>query len=204
MNVDEHEFPQSIIDHAASGELELVWQDGSMARLPHALLRARCRCAACEQQLRRSAKPLLSTGTGLAPFISVIQDPETYERFEKVVLVHGVRQVDELAYAQFIEHQLPAHEFLGDLLRDKLVYYPTVTREAFRNQGRLTELIESGKLAADIGLPTIDPATDRVMICGSTAMLEDSCKLLDARGFHISPRQGELGDYVIERAFVEK
>ena len=147
---------------------------------------------------------LLSTGTGLAPFISVIQDPETYERFERVVLVHGVRQVDELAYAKFIEHQLPAHEFLGDLLRDKLIYYPTVTREAFRNQGRLTDLIESGKLAADIGLPTLDPATDRVMICGSTAMLEDSCKLLDARGFRISPRQGELGDYVIERAFVEK
>jgi len=147
---------------------------------------------------------LLSTSTGLAPFISVIQDPETYERFEKVVLVHGVRQVDELAYAQFIEHQLPAHEFLGDLLRDKLIYYPTVTREAFRNQGRLTDLIESGKLAADIGLPQIDPSTDRVMICGSAAMLEDSCRLLDARGFRISPRQGELGDYVIERAFVEK
>jgi ferredoxin--NADP+ reductase len=120
------------------------------------------------------------------------------------VLVHGVRQVDELAYAKFIEHQLPAHEFLGELLRDKLIYYPTVTREAFRNQGRLTDLIESGKLATDIGLPPLDPATDRVMICGSTAMLEDSCKLLDARGFRISPRQGELGDYVIERAFVAK
>ena len=147
---------------------------------------------------------LLSTGTALAPFISIIQDPETYERFEKVVLIHGVHQVDELAYAQFIEHQLPAHEFLGEMLRDKLIYYPTVTRESFRNQGRLTELIDSGKLAADIGLPPLNAETDRAMICGSAAMLQDSCKLLDARGFHISPRQGELGDYVIERAFVEK
>lgn len=147
---------------------------------------------------------LLSTGTGLAPFMSIIQDPDTYERFEKVVLIHGVRQVSELAYADFIEHELPRHEFLGELLRDKLIYYPTVTREPFRNQGRLTEVIESGRLFADIGLPPIDPALDRAMICGSAAMLADSCRLLDARGFHISPRQGELGDYVIERAFVEK
>jgi len=147
---------------------------------------------------------LLSTGTGLAPFISIVQDPETYERFEKVVLIHGVRQVSELAYAQFIEHDLPSNEYIGELVRERLVYYPTVTREPFRNQGRLTEVIESGRLFADTGLPPLDPALDRAMICGSAAMLADSCKLLDARGFQISPRQGELGDYVIERAFVEK
>ena len=147
---------------------------------------------------------LLSTGTGLAPFISIIQDPETYERFEKVVLIHGVRQVSELAYAQFIEHDLLNNEYIGELVRERLVYYPTVTREPFRNQGRLTEVIESGRLFADTGLPPLDPALDRAMICGSAAMLADSCKLLDARGFQISPRQGELGDYVIERAFVEK
>jgi ferredoxin--NADP+ reductase len=147
---------------------------------------------------------LLSTGTGLAPFMSIIQDPDTYERFEKVVLIHGVRRVSELAYADFIENELPRHEFLGELLRDKLIYYPTVTREPFRHQGRLTEVIESGRLFADIGLPPLDPAVDRAMICGSAAMLTDTCRLLDARGFHISPRQGELGDYVIERAFVEK
>ncbi len=147
---------------------------------------------------------LLSTGTGLAPFMSIIQDPETYERFEKVVLIHGVRLVSELAYAEFIENGLPKHEFLGELVRDKLIYYPTVTREAFRHQGRLTEVIASGRLSEDIGLPPLDPAHDRAMICGSPAMLADSCSLLDARGFQISPRQGELGDYVIERAFVEK
>lgn len=147
---------------------------------------------------------LLATGTGLAPFLSIIKDPETYERFEKVVLVHGVRSVSELAYADLIQHELPNHEFLGEMLRDKLVYYPTVTREPFRNQGRLTELLASGQLTREIGLPELDSAVDRAMICGSPAMLEDCCKLLDSRGFHISPRQGEPGDYVIERAFVEK
>lgn len=147
---------------------------------------------------------MLSTGTGLAPFISLIQDPETYERFEKVVLVHGVRWVSELAYSDFIADELPKHEFFADLVRDKLIYYPTVTREPFRNQGRLTHLIENGKLFADIGMPPLDPAYDRVMICGSPAMLKDCCELLDSRGFEVSPHIGATGDYVIERAFVEK
>ena len=147
---------------------------------------------------------LLGTGTGLAPFMSIIRDPETYERFERVVLVHGVRQVSELAYVDFIERELPQDEFLGEVVSEKLLYYPTVTREPFRNQGRLTDLLDSGKLCADLGLPPLDAAHDRAMICGSPAMLADTCKLLDARGFEISPRQGERGDYVIERAFVEK
>jgi ferredoxin--NADP+ reductase len=147
---------------------------------------------------------LLSTGTGLAPFISLIQDPETYERFEKVVLIHGVRTVSELAYGEFISNELPNHEYFADLVRDKLIYYPTVTREPFRNQGRLTDLIESGKLFTDIGLPPLDPTNDRVMICGSPAMIKDCCKLLDQRGFKVSPHIGAAGDYVIERAFVEK
>ncbi len=147
---------------------------------------------------------LLSTGTGLAPFLSVIQDPETYERFEKVVLVHGVRIVSELAYSEFITYELPQNEYFGDAVKEKLIYYPTVTREEFRNQGRITTLIETGKLFADIGLPPLDPAHDRAMICGSPAMLDDLTKLLDSRGFEISPRIGEPGDYVIERAFVEK
>jgi len=147
---------------------------------------------------------LLATGTGLAPFLSVIQDPETYERFEKVVLVHGVRFVSELAYTDFITRELPQNEFFGEQVREQLIYYPTVTRELFRNTGRITHVIESGKLAADIGLPQLDPAHDRVMICGSQAMNKDCCDLLDARGFAMSPRIGVAGDYVIERAFVEK
>ncbi len=147
---------------------------------------------------------LLATGTGLAPFLSLIQDPESYERFEKVILVHGVRTVSELAYRDFIAHELPAHEFFSDLVRDKLIYYPTVTREPFVHQGRITELIDSGKLFTDIGLPPLDARNDRAMICGSPAMIADCCARLDARGFEISPHIGATGDYVIERAFVEK
>ncbi len=147
---------------------------------------------------------LFGTGTGLAPFLSLIQDPETYERFEKVVLVHGVRQINELAYSDFISRELLDHEFLGEDAREKLIYYPTVTREPFRNRGRLTDLIDSGKLFEDIGLPPLDPAHDRAMLCGSPHMLKDTCERLDARGFKVSPRIGVAGDYVIERAFVEK
>jgi ferredoxin--NADP+ reductase len=146
----------------------------------------------------------LSTGTGLAPFMSLIQDIEVYDRFEKVVLIHGVRHVNELAYADFIEKELPNNAFFGEEVRNKLIYYPTVTREPFRNQGRLTDLINSGKLFADIGLPPLDPAADRAMICGSPQMLTDTSALLDERGFKVSSRIGEPGDYVIERAFVEK
>lgn len=146
----------------------------------------------------------LSTGTGLAPFMSLIRDPETYANYEKVILIHGVRTVSELAYADLITKELPEHEYLGEEIREKLIYYPTVTREEFRNQGRLTDLIESGKLFEDIGLPPLNPETDRAMLCGSPAMLEDTTKLLNDRGFQISPRIGTAGDYVIERAFVEK
>ncbi|MDX5444714.1 MAG: ferredoxin--NADP reductase, partial [Zoogloeaceae bacterium] len=116
---------------------------------------------------------LLSTGTGLAPFMSVIQDPETYERFERVILTHGVRHVSELAYADFITRELPENEFFGDVVREKLLYFPTVTREPFRNQGRITDLLDSGRLTETLGLPPLDPEHDRAMICGSPAMLRD-------------------------------
>lgn len=147
---------------------------------------------------------LFSTGTGLAPFMSIVRDPETYDRFDKVVLVHGVRLVSELAYADYLRDELPQHEFLGEIVRDKLIYYPTVTREAFRQTGRLTTAIESGQLFKDIGLPPLDPAVDRAMICGSPAMLKETSEMLDARGFKVSPSLGRSGDYVFERAFVEK
>lgn len=147
---------------------------------------------------------LFASGTGLAPFMSLIHDPETYERFERVILVHSVRWTNELAYHDYIANELADHEFFGEWVREKLTYYPTVTREPFRNEGRLTELIESGKLFDDLGSPPLDPGSDRAMICGSPAMLKDTSALLDARGFAISPRLGEQGDYVIERAFVEK
>ena len=147
---------------------------------------------------------LLSTGTGLAPYMSLIQDIEVYERFEKIILVHGVRSVSDLAYSDFIQNELPNNEFFGEEVRNKLIYYPTVTREDFRNQGRLTDLIRSEKLFTDIGLPPISPKFDRVMICGSAVMLKDTEELLDSLGLEVSPKIGQLGDYVIEHAFVEK
>ncbi len=147
---------------------------------------------------------LLSTGTGLAPFLSIARDPDTWERFDKVVVTHGVREVADLAYRDFFEKELPDHEYFGEAVRAKLVYYPTVSREPFRNSGRLDQLLASGKLCADIGLPPLDPAHDRAMICGSPAMLASLGALLDERGFIVSPRIGTPGDYVIERAFVER
>lgn len=145
---------------------------------------------------------LISTGTGLAPFISIVQDPTIYERFDKVILTHGVRHVSELAYQDLITRELPDNEFFGEEIREKLVYYPTVTREPFRNQGRLTDLMRSGKLFTDLGLPSAEPALDRFMICGGPAMLKDSCAVLDEWGFRES-RHGIKSHYVIERAFVE-
>ena len=146
---------------------------------------------------------LLSTGTGMAPFMSVIKDPDTYEHFEKVVLVHGCRNVAELAYDDLITKELPQNEFFGGMVRAQLLYYPTVTREPFRNRGRVTTLMDSGKLMDDLGLPGLDIEHDRVMICGSPEMLKDSRDLLVKRGF----AEGHMhspGHFVIERAFVEK
>src|SRR5690606_31199809 len=134
-------------------------------------------------------------GTGLAPFMSIIKDPDVYDRFEKVVLMHGVRYKSELAYADYIENELPNNEYFGEFVRDKLIYYPTVTRAAFRNQGRITHMVETGKLCDDTGLPPLNPETDRAMICGSPAMLKDISAMLNTRGFVISPGVGQPGDY---------
>jgi len=146
---------------------------------------------------------LLGSGTGLAPFMSVARDPETYEHFENIVLVHGVREVAELAYRDYLTQELPQHEILGEMVRSQLHYYPTVTREAFEHQGRITTLLETGKLQADLGLPPLDPTRDRIMMCGSPGLLRDLKVILEQRGF----KEGSTttpGDYVIERAFVEQ
>ncbi|WP_394789886.1 ferredoxin--NADP reductase [Rhodoferax sp.] len=146
---------------------------------------------------------MFSTGTGLAPFMSVIRDPASYEKYEELILVHGVRQVEELAYHDLLTEHLPQHEFLGDLVRAQLRYYPTVTREAFHTMGRITDLMENGKMAGDLGLPEMDPATDRAMICGSPAMLRDLKANLEERGFK-EGNTSRPGDFVIERAFAEQ
>jgi len=146
---------------------------------------------------------LIGTGTGLAPFLCLIRDPATYEKFEKVVLFHGVREVKELAYADFINVDLPNDEFLGEYAKAQLLYYPSVTREPFKNRGRATDLLASGKLEADLGLPKLDPPRDRIMICGSPALNKDMRELLNARGF-VEGTTTAPGDYVVERAFVEQ
>jgi ferredoxin--NADP+ reductase len=146
---------------------------------------------------------LVSTGTGLAPFMSIIKDPEIYDAYDKVILTHGVRYVSELAYSDLILNELPNNEFFGEMIAEKLLYYPTVTREPFRNSGRLTDLMVSGKLTDDLGLPALNPETDRFMLCGSPSMLKDTCAILDGLGFS-EARHGNAGHYVIERAFVEK
>jgi ferredoxin/flavodoxin---NADP+ reductase len=152
---------------------------------------------------------LLGTGTGFAPWLAVIKDPATYERFERVVLCHGVRNARDLAYRDYILNELPHHEFLGPQIGKQLLYYPAVSREGFlhdgRDQrGRLTELLASGRMADQLGLEPLDAAKDRAMLCGSPQMLADFRALLDGRGFVAAPRIGTPGDYVFERAFVEK
>jgi len=146
---------------------------------------------------------LLSTGTGLAPFMSIIRDPATYEAFEQVILVHGVRQADELAYHDLVVDHLPQHEFLGEMIAKQLLYYPTVTRESYRNMGRVTELMANGKMFTDLNLPHLDPAHDRVMLCGSPAMLKDLKHMLETWGFD-EGNTSKPGGFVIERAFAEK
>ncbi|EFH11920.1 ferredoxin--NADP reductase [Pseudoroseomonas cervicalis] len=146
---------------------------------------------------------MFGTGTGLAPFMALVKDPEVYDRFERVVLVHGVRQVAELAYHDWLSQELPRHELLGELVRDKLLYYPTVTREPFHHQGRVNELLASGKLTADLGLPPFSVEQDRVMLCGSPEMLVSMKELLEGRGF-TEGAGNRPGHYVVEKAFVEK
>jgi ferredoxin--NADP+ reductase len=140
---------------------------------------------------------LLSTGTGLAPFLSITKDPEVYERFEEILLVHCVREKSELAYYDYFKETLPNDEVLGEMIAPKLTYLPTVTREAFETEGRITHLMDNGTL-------NLDPSIDRVMLCGSQDMLRDVSAALDTQGFVASPGQGQPGDYVLERAFVEQ
>ncbi|MDE2649027.1 MAG: ferredoxin--NADP reductase [Paracoccaceae bacterium] len=146
---------------------------------------------------------LIGTGTGLAPFMSIIKDPEIYDQFDKVILVHGVRYVSELAYSDYIKNELPEHEYLGDLLKEKLVYYPLVTREPYQNNGRVTDVLTSGKLFLDLDMAHPSKKDDRFMLCGSPSMLTDMCKILEDRGFS-EAKNSHMGEYVVERAFVER
>jgi ferredoxin--NADP+ reductase len=146
---------------------------------------------------------LLGTGTGLAPWLSVARDPDAYEAFEQVIVAHCVREVRDLAYRDMFETELPNDEVFGELAREQLVYLPTVTREAFARQGRITDLITSGRLFADLGLTQtqFNPAEDRIMLCGSMHMIKDVAHILEQQGLK-EGSNAEPGDFVLERAFV--
>ncbi|MDE1896336.1 MAG: ferredoxin--NADP reductase [Rhodospirillales bacterium] len=146
---------------------------------------------------------MLSTGTGLAPFVSIIKDPDAYERYEKIILVHGCRHVAELAYGEKVVEELRQDEIFAEMAQEKLLYYPTVTREEFRHTGRISALLEQGKLEADLGLPALNKEDYRVMLCGSPQMLAELQTMLEARGFE-EGNHSEPGQFVIEKAFVDK
>ncbi|KFI26117.1 ferredoxin--NADP reductase [Paenirhodobacter enshiensis] len=145
---------------------------------------------------------LMATGTGLAPFLSILRDPETYEKFDQVILTHGVRQVSELAFRDFLSQDLPQDEILGEIVSGHFSYLPTVTREPFGRQGRITDLLASGRLTHDAGMPELDPGTDRVMICGSMGLNADLTAALRARGF-TEGNTSTPGSFVVEKAFVD-
>jgi ferredoxin--NADP+ reductase len=145
---------------------------------------------------------LLASGTGLAAFMGIVREPETYERFDRVVLMHSVRHVNELAYRDLLSRELAEDEFLGDFVAPKLIYCPTVTRQAFQRQARITELLKSSQFFQEFDLSPLDPANDRLMLCGSNAMLSELSANLEALGF-IEGSNARPGDYVVEKAFAE-
>ncbi len=180
----------SKLQHLQPGDAVLVGRKATGTLVLHSLLPGRRLC-------------LFATGTGLAPFASLNRDPEVYERFAQVVLVHGCRRRADLAYGECVVDAVRDSEFLGDVARAQLIYYPTVTREPFQNRGRLTELMRSGQMWRDLGQPLLSADTDRVMLCGSPAMLRDTQTMLEAAGF-AEGSNSRPGAYVVEKAFVER
>ncbi|MGJ3230887.1 MAG: ferredoxin--NADP reductase [Oceanicaulis sp.] len=144
---------------------------------------------------------LLSTGTGIAPFASIIRDPETYEQFDQVILTHTCREVAELEYGRELVEAVAEDPLVGEFANGKLVYYPSVTREEFARTGRITQLIDEGTIFEELGVPALNPADDRVMICGSMEMIED-CKLRCERAGLTEGSNARPAEYVVEKAFV--
>ncbi|MEN8896100.1 MAG: ferredoxin--NADP reductase [Yoonia sp.] len=146
-----------------------------------------------------------STGTGFAPFASLLREPETYENYDEVIITHTCRDVAELTYGRDLIANLKADEMMIELLGEenlnKIRYYPTTTREQSPKMGRITKLIENGELFADLGIPALDPTTDRAMVCGSLAFNLDIKALMEAAGLN-EGANSEPGEFVIEKAFV--
>lgn len=145
---------------------------------------------------------MFSTGTGIAPFASLIRDPETYEKFEEVILTHTCREVAELKYGFALIEEIRNDEFLANVVGNKLKHYATVTREDYFSRGRITDLLKNGKLYIDLGVPPLNSLVDRGMICGSAAMLKDTKALLEEAGL-TEGANSKAGEFVIERAFVD-
>jgi ferredoxin/flavodoxin---NADP+ reductase len=144
----------------------------------------------------------LATGTGLAPFASLMRDPETYEKYDTVIMMHTCREVAELEYGRQLVEALKSDELIGEMAAEKLLYYPTTTREPSRLMGRVTDNLSSGKVFADLGLTgPLDPATDRAMVCGSLAFNVDVKAILESHGLR-EGANSEPGEYVVEKAFV--
>jgi ferredoxin--NADP+ reductase len=144
---------------------------------------------------------MFSTGTGIAPFASLIRDPETYDKFEDVILTHTCREAAELTYGKELVESVLNDPLVGEMVEGRLKYYPTLTREAFHHTGRITDLLTSGKIFKDLGLPKISPDDDRGMICGSMDMLRDTKAVLESFGL-IEGANSKPGTFVVERAFV--
>ena len=144
---------------------------------------------------------MLSTGTGFAPFASLTRDPEVYEKFEEIIVTHTCRDVAELDYSKQLTDSLANDPLIGEIVEGKLKYYPTTTRELSPNQGRITNLIESGKVFEDLGIADLNPETDRVMLCGSMDFNTDVRKILEDRGFE-EGANSKPATFVLEKAFV--
>jgi ferredoxin--NADP+ reductase len=144
---------------------------------------------------------MISTGTGIAPFASLIRDPETYEKFDQVILTHTCREAAELVYGNELVETVKSDELIGEMAQEKLVHFASVTREDGPVKGRVTELIENGELFERLGVPPLDPAVDRVMICGSEGLLKDTKQICLDRGFEEGSNAAP-SDFVVEKAFV--
>jgi ferredoxin--NADP+ reductase len=144
---------------------------------------------------------MISTGTGIAPFASLLRDPDTYEKFDQLILTHTCRDIAELTYGQELVAALEKDPLIGELTGGRVTLYNSTTREESPRMGRITALIGSGKFYADLGIEKLNPETDRIMICGSMHMLKDVKELAESLGFH----EGSLShpsSFVVERAFV--
>jgi ferredoxin--NADP+ reductase len=145
---------------------------------------------------------MISTGTGIAPFASIARDPETYDKFEQVILTHTCREAAELTYGEELAKNLVEDPLIGDLVQNHFFHYATTTREPYVRTGRITSLIESGKLFSDLGVPPFDAGVDRVMICGSMGMIRDVRTLVEMAGL-TEGSNSMPSEFVVERAFVD-